>query len=458
MPNWLVIVSKNLKILTGPILLLAISTGCKTSGNRQYTVPAADIDTVVRRMSDLMVHDVTNPPLAARFFAYSFLAGYEIVSQNNPAVRSMKGILNNYPSITKPGIKTYNYQLASLLATIGTASLIQPSGRQLKNLKDKILKQASGDLDQETIKGSLEYAASIVSQIMKYAREDGYRNFSDYPRYTPLNTEGTWFPTPPGYIAAIEPYFGKLRPFFLHSIEQFIPPPPIPFDKNKTSAFYKLMNSVYQMRKRLTKEQREIAAFWDCNPFALSDQGHLRVGIKKISPGAHWMGIGGIACIQKNLSFDSSMLVHAVLAATLTDAFISCWDEKYRSNRIRPETAIRKYIDPEWEPLLQTPPFPEYISGHSVVSGASAEVLSHFFGDNFSYRDSVEQDFGLPPRSFQSFRDAAKEAALSRFYGGIHFMDANINGLQLGEKIGRQVLSRYLKQSDFALTKHSRKL
>ena len=170
------------------------------------------------------------------------------------------------------------------------------------------------------------------------------------------------------------------------------------------------------------------------------------------------MNITHVACKKAKADYSQSAEAYVRVALSLIDGFISCWDEKYRSNRIRPDTAIRKYIDPEWEPLLQTPPFPEYISGHSVVSGASAEVLSHFFGDNFSYRDSVEQDFGLPPRSFQSFRDATKEAALSRFYGGIHFMDANINGLQLGEKIGRQVLSRYLKQSDFALTKHSRKL
>src|SRR5687767_12530498 len=423
-------VIRSIKILTVPLLLLIATTACKTSSKNQNSVPAADIDTVVRRMSDLMVHDVTNPPLAARFFAYSFLAGYEVISQNNSAVKSMKGILNDYPDIEKPGIKNYNYQLAALLATIETASRIQPSGKQLQALKEKILRQVENDLDEEVINGSVTYANVITTAVLKYAREDGYRNFSDYPRYSPLNSEGTWFPTPPGYFAAVEPYFGKLRPFFVDSVVRFMPPPPVPFNKNKSSVFYALMDSVYQTGKNLTTQQQEIAAFWDCNPFALNDQGHLKVGIKKISPGAHWMGIAGIACTQQNLSFDSSMMVHGVLAVTLTDAFICCWNEKYRSNRIRPETAIRKYIDPEWKPLLQTPPFPEYISGHSVVSGASAEILSHFFAHTFNYRDSVEQDFGLPPRSFRSFREAAHEAAVSRYYGGIHFMDANVNGLQ----------------------------
>ena len=435
---------KNISFL---ILLsfVMIIVSCRQGSKKENVVPAVDIDSVVRRMSDIMVHDITNPPLAARFFAYAFLSGYEIVSQNNPSVKNMKGILNEYPSMTKPDVKKYNYQLAALLAVIETASRIQPSGKQLGSLKDKILRQAAKGLDKETVEGSVAYATDITGQVLKYARDDGYRKFSDYPRYTPVDGEGYWFPTPPGYIAAIEPYFGKLRTFLLDSVSKFIPPQPASFNKNKSSDFYKLMDSVYQKGIHLTKEEQAIAAFWDCNPFALADQGHLKVGIKKISPGAHWMGISGIACAQQHVSFDSSIEVYTLLALTLTDAFICCWDEKYRSNRIRPETAIRLYIDPQWKPLLQTPPFPEYVSGHSVVSGASAEILSHYFGDNFSYKDSVEKDFGLPPRSFQSFRQAAQEAALSRYYGGIHFMDANRNGLQQGKKIGKFILSKYFK-------------
>jgi hypothetical protein len=443
MHPWLVMgIKKNISVLV-PVFFIMVFASCKTGEKQMNVLASANIDSVVRRMSDIMVHDVTNPPLAARFFSYAFLSGYEIISQNNPSVKNMRGILNSYPSISKPDIKTFDYQLAALLAIIETAGSIQPSGRQLESLEEKILKQAASYLDQETVKGSIEYAGDIAAQVLKYAREDGYRNFSDYARYTPLPGEGYWYPTPPAYIAAIEPYFGKLRTFFLDSGSQFMPPPPVSFNKNKSSAFYNLMDSVYRKGINLSKEEQEIAAFWDCNPFALADQGHLKVGIKKISPGAHWMGIAGIACAQQQLSFDSSMEVHTMLALTLTDAFISCWKEKYKSNRIRPETAIRLYIDPQWKPLLQTPPFPEYVSGHSVVSGAAAEILSHYFGDNFSFRDSVEQDFGLPPRSFRSFRQAAHEAATSRYYGGIHFMDANRNGLQQGERIGKFVLSDF---------------
>jgi hypothetical protein len=191
-----------------------------------------------------------------------------------------------------------------------------------------------------------------------------------------------------------------------------------------------------------TIEHKKIAAFWDCNPFAVQDNGHLLIGLKKISPGAHWLGIAGIACKKANKSFEETLQIFTTVSIGLMDGFICCWDEKYRSNRIRPETAIRKYIDSKWIPLLQTPPFPEYLSGHSTISAGSAIILTHFFGDNFRYTDTVELRYGLPARSFGSFKEAAKEAAISRFYGGIHFMDAIENGLSQGDKVGEWVLRK----------------
>ena len=153
------------------------------------------------------------------------------------------------------------------------------------------------------------------------------------------------------------------------------------------------------------------------------------------------MGIAGIACRKANVSLDSAILIHTLVALTLHDAFISCWQEKFASDRIRPEAAINKLIDPSWRPLLQTPPFPEYTSGHSVVSSAVSVVLTHLMGDNFAFRDDSEVYFGLPERDFQSFYQAANEAAISRLYGGIHFRDACENGVQQGRNIGARVLT-----------------
>jgi hypothetical protein len=242
----------------------------------------------------------------------------------------------------------------------------------------------------------------------------------------------------------VEPYFNTIRPLTLDSAAQFVPDAPIPFSTDKHSEFYKFLQLSYtECGAGLKQQQKDIANFWDCNPFAVQNDGHMLIGLKKISPGAHWMGITAIACNQAKASFTKTMEVSTIEAVGLLDCFICCWEDKYRTNRIRPETAIRQYIDPDWKPLLQTPPFPEYISGHSVVSATSAVILTHYFGDNFKYTDNVEVSFGVPPRRFTSFTQAANEAAISRFWGGIHFMDAINNGLKQGNKVGNWVLSKY---------------
>lgn len=322
-----------------------------------------------------------------------------------------------------------------------TAGKMQPSGNLLLEYKKKFIDSClAAGFDEEIIENSKRYADIVSKQILAYAKTDRYNKISNYPRYTSVNKEGAWYPTPPAYMAAIEPYFSTVRPFTLDSASQFKPIPPVEFSPDKNSTFYKMMMLNYN--DTLTAGQQEIAAFWDCNPFALQDKGHLMMSLKKISPGAHWLGITGIACKKAKKSFEESMLVHTSVSIGLMDAFMCCWDEKYRSNRIRPETAIRKYIDASWQPFLQTPPFPEYLSGHSTISSASATILSHYFGGNFSYTDSVEVSYGLPARSFQSFRHAADEAGLSRFYGGIHFMDAIEQGNIQGQKVGEWVVQR----------------
>jgi membrane-associated phospholipid phosphatase len=169
----------------------------------------------------------------------------------------------------------------------------------------------------------------------------------------------------------------------------------------------------------------------------------MSLGFKKISPGGHWMNIVGIAAKKEKLDFDKTVLLHALVSFTLMDAFISCWDEKYRSNRIRPESYINRYIDSKWMPLLQTPPFPEYTSGHSVISTASAEILTYLLGDNFSFTDDSEKMFELEARRFTSFRAAAAEAAISRLYGGIHFRDAIENGQQEGRMLAQKVIEKF---------------
>ncbi|HSI75035.1 MAG TPA: vanadium-dependent haloperoxidase [Lunatimonas sp.] len=423
------------------VVCLMVASSCQTAGSDKAKVLGPElIGWVTESMTDIMVHDITNPPLAARFYAYATLAGYETLSQENPEILSFHGVLNDYPEIKVSGDFPYhNPHVSAVLAMIETAASMQPSGQDLHQLKDSFLDSCrQWGFSERTIEDAMGYGKEVSSGILAYAQQDLYKNISNYPRYTPKQEDGYWYPTPPAYFAPVEPYFNSIRPFTLVQPDQFKPKPPVTFSTSSDSEFYKLMQEVYEVE--LTKEQREIAAFWDCNPFALEETGHLMVGLKQISPGGHWMGITNIACTDANLSFEQSMEITAAVAIGLTDGFLSCWDEKYRSNRIRPETAIRKYIDTSYRPLLQTPPFPEYLSGHSTISTTAATILTHYFGDNFSYTDTVEEKYQLPSRDFTSFLQASEEASISRLYGGIHFMDAIVEGQKQGKLVGNWVI------------------
>ena len=309
-----------------------------------------------------------------------------------------------------------------------------------KQLKAVELEFLSNGGSEPVLRYSKDIAHQYVKHVQTFSKGDYYNKLSARLRYTPVKSTGSWYPTPPGYMEAVEPNWNTIRPMLLDSENQCKLDPAIAFSEDSTSAFHQLAMEVYKAVNESTQEQKEIAAFWDCNPFAISSSGHMMVGFKKISPGGHWMNIAAIACSTANVSLLQTIKIQTIVAATLMDAFISCWDEKYRSNRIRPETYIHRKIDARWNPLLQTPPFPEYTSGHSVVSAATAEVLTHLLGDNFAYTDDTELMFELPARQFRSFRHAAEEAAISRLYGGIHFRDAIDNGLKQGRGIASHII------------------
>jgi hypothetical protein len=205
------------------------------------------------------------------------------------------------------------------------------------------------------------------------------------------------------------------------------------------------------MGKNLTEEQRQIASFWDCNPFVMNVKGHVMFATKKISPGGHWMNITRDACKKTNANYIQASEAYVRVAIALMDGFISCWDEKYRSRVIRPETYINQYIDEDWAPLLQTPPFPEYTSGHSVISSAAAVTLTDLFGENFAFTDSTEIEFGLTARSFTSFTHACEEAAMSRMYGGIHYRPAVENGLVEGRALGNYIRQKIKTRKESVL-------
>jgi hypothetical protein len=241
-------------------------------------------------------------------------------------------------------------------------------------------------------------------------------------------------------MEGIEPHWNKIRPFLIDSATQFVPDPPTPFDMDKESIFYKELIEVYEVGVNLDDEQKEIASFWDCNPYVSHHRGHAMFATKKITPGGHWIGITAIASRQANLDLMKTVETYARVSIALSDAFIVCWDEKWRSILIRPETVINEYLDEDWVPFLQTPPFPEYTSGHSVISTAAAMTLTDLLGENFQFADTTEMEYGLPMREFDSFLGASQEAAVSRLYGGIHYMPAITNGVAQGKEVGAFII------------------
>lgn len=396
-------------------------------------------------LSEVMLHDVASPVAASRFYAYAMLGAYEASYLGMAKLPDIKGRLKVDPAIKIDHVPDkLSVPFCAIYTMLDVGRQIMPSGYLLEAKQKELVSlfKKRKRLPQNSLDEQVSLAKEIASQVVRYARADGYNKLSTFKRYTPNKAEGHWYPTPPEYMSAVEPHWKTIRPFFLDSAAQFAPPAPAAFSKDTASPFYKQMKEVYDVSKSLTEEQRTVAAFWDCNPFAVTYSGHMAIGLKKISPGGHWMSITGIASRKANISLDSAILVHTVVALTLQDAFISCWTEKYSSDRIRPESAINKFLDPSWRPLLQTPPFPEYTSGHSVASSSVAVILTHFFGDNFTYDDASEVYFGIPERRFTSFYEAANEAAVSRLYGGIHFRDACENGIVQGKRIGCFILAR----------------
>jgi hypothetical protein len=403
----------------------------------------------------VMVHDVVAPPVAARYYAYSMLGAYSIVAAHTTRLPAPQHLVKAYTTdLRLDTVKaTYDYQIAAYYSILETARLLLPSGETLADEEQDFLQALAkqgikpGVLSQSARVGKLAAAA-----VVKFSKGDHYGQLSALKRYTPVKAEGNWYPTPPAYLEAVEPNWKTIRPLIIDSASGFRPVAPYPFSKDTTSAFYREVLAVYKVSKKLTPEQVEITQFWDCNPFAVNTSGHMSIGFKKISPGGHWMNIAALVAKQQKVGFDKTIYVLCAEGITLMDAFISTWEAKYATNRIRPETYINRYLDVKWQPALQTPPFPEYTSGHAVVSNASAEVLSYLLGDKIAYIDDTEIPFGSGKRSFTSFRQAAAEASISRFYGGIHYLESCTNGNAQGQRLGRHIVSVLQKASSKSLS------
>ena len=428
------------------LLFLAVavfSFSCeKDESYKQLLADPETYQASMKKLTDVIVYDIFSPPVASRVYVYPNIAAYEVIRHLDPAkYESLAGQVTDLTEAAAPD-EGVDLHLASLHAFLQVGKALIFSEAKIDEYREKLYTRLEEHgLPSSLKKKSLAYGVDVANHILAWADKDMYKQTRTFPKYTIQDVNSRWKPTPPDYMEGIEPHWREIRPMVIDSAEQFEPVDPEEFSLEEGTEFHRQLMEVYEIGKNLDSEQKEIAEFWDCNPYVSHHRGHAMFATKKITPGGHWMGIVAIATRQAGNSFDETIEVYARTSIALFDGFISCWDEKWRSIVVRPETVINQYLDEDWLPLLQTPPFPEYTSGHSVISRAAAITLTDYYGDGFAFNDTTEVAYGLTERQFKSFLHASEEAAISRLYGGIHYMMAIDNGVTQGEEVGKHIVA-----------------
>ena len=424
--------------------LVVVAVSCTYTPEMEQQLEDAEyLHTTMKKLSDIIVNDIFSPPQASRNYVYPCIAAYEVMSNADSSYQSLVGQLKGLETTPVPPDEPYSPAIATVEAMMMTAKQFVHSEDKMLAYRDEVIaKMKKSGVPSTVFKRSQAYGQAMADHIIAWSKGDQYAQIRTFPKYSVTSNKSKWRPTPPGYMDGIEPHWREIRTMVLDSAQQFIPQPPTPFDMTEGSQFYNEVMEAYREGGTDDLEKIEIASFWDCNPFVLNVAGHVMHATKKITPGGHWIGITSIACRDSHAEFSKTVEAYTLTSIALFDAFISCWDEKYRSNLVRPETVINEYIDEEWMPTLQTPPFPEHTSGHSVISTAAAITLTSIFGDDFAFDDTTEIEYGLPVRSFTSFMHASQEAAISRLYGGIHYRPSIDYGVEEGYNVGNLIISR----------------
>jgi len=387
-----------------------------------------------RMVLELARHTPTySPPVASRSFAYLGVTAYEATASGNPDMQSLAGQLTDLsPLPPRDGTLDEALVLHAALSEAVTAFFgnTGPTGQRAMKALDRQMNESLGDaLDPDLAARSEAYGRAVADHVIAWSKGDGKSVVENlgFPYEYTLGTEPwSWVPTSaiPLQQAPLMPGWREMRPFAMPSGAACPLPPPPEYSEDPASAFYAEAMEVKTVRDNLTDEQKQIARFWSDDPM-LSP-----------TPPGHWMAIVLQIMARDRLDTARSTDALARLGVAVADSFIACWDTKFQYDLLRPVTYIRRVIDPKFEPLLITPPFPEYPSGHSTQSGAAATVLTAVFGEGFAFTDSTHVDDGLPARNYPDFWAAANEAALSRLYGGIHFRAAIAQGLAQGRCVG----------------------
>lgn len=434
------------KLLLYSVCLVLIATwaGCSDNKRKAGSLPGVELlHANQKKLTDLIIYDVFSPPVAARIYSYTSLASYEAIRHLQPDQPSLTAKLPGFKAMPEPEKgKEYNLLLAATRAFLKVAGSLTFSVDTLLEYENGLLATYKAELDPAVYDRSIAFGEAIAKKIMERAAIDNYPQTRGKPRYIGSRLPGKWKPTAPDYSDAVEPCWGDMLPFYKDSVAEYPLPPAPSYSMNQTDSFYSQVMEVYTIGKNLTEEQKLIATYWDDNPFVTEHEGHLMFANKKITPGGHWMGIASIACKKAATDPVKTARILALTAMSLMDGFILCWDAKYKYELVRPITVINEQLDKNWLPYLQTPPFPEYPSGHSVITAAAATILTIELGENFAFHDDSDKEYIGLERDFKSFQEAAAEASISRVYGGIHFRPAVEEGTKLGSWLGAELMKK----------------
>jgi hypothetical protein len=426
----------------GPLsLALASETfSAPSAGRFDAQVPTAWFDLALRLVRTTAGF---TPPVASRAFAYAGITLYEAIVPGMPGHRSLEGQLPGLPGLPPRARRADLHWPAVANAALGAILRhLFPTASAEDLAAVDALDASFGDrfrrrVARSVLRHSEQWGGAVADLVFDWSKDDG--GHEGYLRnlpveYVPPMGSGLWRPTPPAFLRALQPFWGANRTFAVANGSACPAGGPTSYSEDPSSAFWAEAFEVYETVNNLTDEQRAIALFWADDP-----------GVSATPPG-HSVSIATQVLRAMDARLDTSAETYAKVGMAVADAFITCWHAKYRYNLLRPVTYIQAFIDADWLPILVTPPFPEHTSGHSVQSGAAAQVLTDLFGDDFAFVDRTHEDRGLPARSFVSFFEAAGEAAISRLYGGIHFRPAIVSGFHQGRCIGQAVSSLHFRR------------
>ena len=385
------------------------------------SVRADEITDWNKRAQQALLTANTSPPASARVLAIVQVAVFDAVN----------GIERRYTPIQVDfeAPQGASRRAAAVQAAYATLVKLLPSQKATFDAaREESLNSIASDEaaeDSESIARGIAWGQQVADDILLWRSTDGFTPAP--PPFMGGTGVGEWRPTPPGFLPGAGPHFGHMTPWALNSGSQFRPSGPPDLASAEYAADFDEVKMIGDKNSTIrTADQTEIAFFWNGN-----------------TPVA-WNSVALSVAEARHTSFSQNARLLALLNIAMADAVISCWDAKYTYVFWRPITAIRLAStdtnpatteDAGWTPLLVTPNFPEYPSGHATVSPAAATVLSAYFGNDNEFT-LISEILPGDVRSYSSFSQAVDEAFDARIYGGIHFRAACRDGRVMGNQLG----------------------